>query len=1129
MMLTKKNLQFLVLHLLLFVGLTLPISAQKPLHQQHVYETQVQGKPAKPVELFSPGWTSATENYSNIVRAGVILNFDDKKAGEFLKNNTREFSLTLPTGQGNQSITLQMHRSHIFAPGFKVYVSSDPRKPYDYQGGLHFHGVVKGDPHSKVAISVFDNEVMGLIITHNGNYNLGKLENSEKGHILYLDRDLLQKPNFDCSMEDDHRGYSEAEISATEKAAGDCIAVYVEVDKTVTDNKGGVTNATNYVTGAFNQNVLLYNAENIGMAISEMFVWNTPTPYSGPSAGSYLSQFQANTGAFNGDLGHLVAMVNNGGIAAGFSGICNPNTDESLCYSGILDFYENVPVFSFTVMILAHEMGHLIGSRHTHACVWNGNNTAIDGCAGYVETDVANCPLPGSPAGGGTIMSYCHNDPVGVNFNLGFGLQPGNVLRNTVANATCLGTACVICDINITGVNTTVPSCNANNGSITITATSSASPITYSITGPVNQSNNTGVFTGLPTGGYQIQVEDSQGCKDYALASLYYVSADVPKAISVTGTSTVTSVLNIPATGAITGVRLLGLDITHSWVGDLSATLTSPTGAVINLFDRPGYNGSGFGCTNNNIFVNFSDAAVLTASDFENTCNTLPAISGTYQPITPFSSLNGLAANGQWTLTVYDNASGDGGAINSWGLEVCVSTCDLAITNVSSTNETCPNANNGSITVTATTSNGPLTYAISGPVNQSNGTGVFTNLPDGSYNILVTDNGTSNCTDTDTRSIAAGVDNTPPNPVCRTATVTLNAAGTYTLLAADVFNQAASTDNCGTVNFVSASPASVNCAHVGQTVAVTVSVNDGNGNTANCTAQITVQEGTALPAGWTNANIGNAQGSAIYKPCTEGGQYTLTSTGYSNNPDLQHSAWRSLCGNGSITARVSSVSNLGWAGIEMRESAMPGSRKVALKTQLSTIVRRVLRSLPNAMAQTQQFPVLEGQNWLRITRTGNSFAFYVSSNGVNWQQVGAATNLMLPTCLQVGLFAESINVNTTTTAIFDNVVVSGAASPLAAPNTNPIDAAQLELDLDVFPNPSEGEVMVNLGAYANRAVRMEVFDAQGKALRTIELDAVETSIERLDLSAYQNGMYLIRVQSEGVADVTKRIVLTRNK
>lgn len=36
-------------------------------------------------------------------------------------------------------------------------------------------------------------------------------------------------------------------------------------------------------------------------------------------------------------------------------------------------------------------------------------------------------------------MSYCHLNPVGINFNNGFGPQPGNLIRNRVSNATCLG------------------------------------------------------------------------------------------------------------------------------------------------------------------------------------------------------------------------------------------------------------------------------------------------------------------------------------------------------------------------------------------------------------------------------------------------------------------------------------------------------------------------------------------------------------------------------------------------------------------------------------------------------------------------------------------------------------------
>lgn len=97
--------------------------------------------------------------------------------------------------------------------------------------------------------------------------------------------------------------------------------------------------------------------------------------------------------------------------------------------------YQSVPNYSWSVQVIAHEFGHLFGSRHTHACVWNGNNTAIDGCD--PNGTEGGCPVPGIPSGGGTIMSYCHLQAVGINFILGFRPQPGNVIRNSVAGILC--------------------------------------------------------------------------------------------------------------------------------------------------------------------------------------------------------------------------------------------------------------------------------------------------------------------------------------------------------------------------------------------------------------------------------------------------------------------------------------------------------------------------------------------------------------------------------------------------------------------------------------------------------------------------------------------------------------------
>jgi Metallo-peptidase family M12 len=158
------------------------------------------------------------------------------------------------------------------------------------------------------------------------------------------------------------------------------LTTYLETDYDIFKDKKSVDKVVNYVTGVFNQSATLFDNEHIPIVLSEMFVWDKPSPYTANDAKTLLIQFQSNRNSFNGDFGHLLAFRGDGGIAAGFSGFCNSNIDQTQCFSGIRPGFRAVPTYSWTIYVFTHEMGHLMGSRHTHACGWNGNKTAIDGC-----------------------------------------------------------------------------------------------------------------------------------------------------------------------------------------------------------------------------------------------------------------------------------------------------------------------------------------------------------------------------------------------------------------------------------------------------------------------------------------------------------------------------------------------------------------------------------------------------------------------------------------------------------------------------------------------------------------------------------------------------------------------------
>ena len=392
-------------------------------------------------EIFNPEIKSASENYSDAVEDGVVVAIDQTKINNIRNQDPKQMQLSIPLKSNGETVALDLIQVAVFSPDFKAITNNGIDITNEVDFGKHYRGIIAGNPNSLVSISVFESQISGFISNDEGNYTIGKLEDSGNDHIIYFDTDLKNDTQeIFCSTNDDGIAYSEEELTAPAtngQEPGDEIDVYIESGQSVYNAfQGNLSNTIVFITGIFTQSYVLYANDGISVRTSSMMVWVTPDPFSGSNSLSQLQTFTSNVNSnqqnLNGDIAHLIERQNFGGIAW-LDGMCSNN---NVCYSGLANnAVVAVPTYSWNVMVITHEMGHLMGSNHTHSCVWNGNNTAIDGCAA-VEGD---CAQPGNPATGGTIMSYCHLTGVGINFNKGFGPQPTAVILNKIANAgSCL-------------------------------------------------------------------------------------------------------------------------------------------------------------------------------------------------------------------------------------------------------------------------------------------------------------------------------------------------------------------------------------------------------------------------------------------------------------------------------------------------------------------------------------------------------------------------------------------------------------------------------------------------------------------------------------------------------------------
>jgi YD repeat-containing protein len=188
-----------------------------------------------------------------------------------------------------------------------------------------------------------------------------------------------------------------------------------------------------------------------------------------------------------------------------------------------------------------------------------------------------------------------------------------------------------------------------------------------------------------------------------------------------------------------------------------------------------------------------------------------------------------------------------------------------------------------------------------------------------------------------------------------------------------------------------------------------------------------------LPSGWSDGDIGlvGLAGSSSYSH----GVFTVQGAGADiyGTADAFHFLHQPLSGDGAIVARVVSFQGGGSypkAGVMIRETLAAGSTNAYTSHQGagSSAILFQYRSTTGA-STVQSTGSGSLPYWVKVVRSGNSFSGYMSSDGVNWVQVGGTQTITMAQNVDIGLAVASSTTTGLATATFDNVSVSSTAVP----------------------------------------------------------------------------------------------------
>lgn len=570
--------------------------------------------------------------------------------------------------------------------------------------------------------------------------------------------------------------------------------------------------------------------------------------------------------------------------------------------------------------------------------------------------------------------------------------------------------------------------------------------------------------------------------------------------------------------------------LTYTWTNNVTnATPFFPSSTASYTVDGVDING----CHNfDSVSVTVLPQPIVNGGIDQTICATTPAIlfaqttSSTPTAVTGFQ-WNNSVTNGQQftptaTATYTVTATGANGCTNQD--QVVVNVLALPTVNAGNDITVCAGL---SATLNAT---GAASYSWNNGVTQA-----IPFYPNATTSYTVTGTGANGCTNQDqvvvTVSTGPTVSVTPNQIVCANAPATLSAASTNSMggfwTTSNGLGTISPNVSNGTVTYTPTSndPVVVNltyvasnaCGNASQSTSVTVlpipTVNAGP-DIASCSGLPVTLSATSNGFITWNNNVAN---NVAFVPGSSA-TYTVTAVGANNCtntdqmlltvlalPDVNAGADQTICSGSTATLNGSGANTYLWNNGVVNSVAFAPTA-----TQTYTVTGTAL----NGCQSSDQVLVTVNATPVALVSIVDDVTIAASPAGMNYQWINCASGTDIPT-------ATAAQFTATANGSYAVIVTSlqGCEDVSDCIDINSVGLDQINIsDMNVFPNPTNGEVNVTMPE--NMMVDVQIFDAQGKLVAE-QMNV--TNNGKLNISNVTPGVYMVRLTAENAVQ-TFRVV-----